>query len=204
MPKIQNVDYVAMPKQAKQMRELGKQLNTQISSAYESIKNMHKSWYGIRYNELVKQFNNMTQQINEMLTLVVTDIPSTLEKVANNYSQADRGQNATTVSNEAPKKIANISTSNDVGMKFITTEVESTQNKVSKNFDNAKEQMNKINTEYGKIKWKSEASDAFKDKFNKLKNSINDSFNSIKTQFVKLMNQTKEDIQKTEKANTVS
>lgn len=203
MAKIQNVDYEAMPKQAKQMRALGKQLNTEITNAYKSIENMHSSWYGKRYNELVKQFNNMILQINEMLQLVVTEIPYTLETVANNYSQADRGQNATSASKEAPKKVTNLKVPNDVGMKFITTNVASTQQNVSKNFKNAKDQMNKINTEYGKIKWSSEAADAFKNKFQKLKASITQSFDDIEQQFTKLMNQTKDDIQKTEKANTV-
>ena len=204
MAKIQNVDYVAMPKQAQQMRSLGQQLNTEITKAYSSIDSMHSSWYGKRYNELVKQFNNMTSQLNEMLTLVVTDIPFTLETVANNYSQADRGQNAATASKVAPKKIANLTIKNDVGMKFITANVQTTQQNVSKNFKNAKDQMNKINTEYGKIKWSSEASEAFKSKFNKLKTTITQSFDSIEQQFTKLMNQTKDDIQKAEKANTVS
>lgn len=204
MAKIQNVDYVAMPKQAKQMRIYGKQLNNEMTKAYKNIEDMHSSWYGKRYNELAKQFNNMTSQINEMLTLVVTEIPYTLETVANNYSQADRGQNATTASKEAPKKVANLKTPNDVGMKFITTNVANTQQNVSKNFKNAKDQMNKINTEYGKIKWSSEASEAFKNKFQQLKNTITQSFDNIEQQFTKLMNQTKEDIQKAEKANTVS
>ena len=203
MAKIQNVDYEAMPRNAKQMRNLGKQLNTEVTNAYKSIENMHSSWYGKRYNELVKHFNNMIPQINEMLQLVVTDIPVTLEKVANNYSQADRGSNATTVDNTAPKKITNIKIQNDVGMKFITQNVENTQTSVSKNFKNAKDQMNKISTEYNKVKWTSEASEAFKTKFNKLKTEITKSFEDIEQTFSKLMNQAKEDVQKSETANTV-
>lgn len=203
MAKIQNVDYEAMPRNAKQMRNLGKQLNTEVTNAYKSIEDMHNSWYGKRYNELVNSFNKMVPQINEMLQLVVTDIPVTLEKVANNYSQADRGSNATTVDNTQPKKITNITIQNDVGMKFITANVAQVQTKVSNKFKNAKDQMNKISAEYNKVKWTSEASEAFKNKFNKLKTDITKSFDEIEQQFTKLMNQTKEDIQKTETANTV-
>lgn len=204
MAKIQNVDYMAMPGPAKQMRALGKQLNTQMTTAYKSIENMHSSWYGKRYNELVKSFNNITTQINEMLTLVVTDIPYTLETVANNYSQADRGQNATSASKESIQRINNINLSNDVGMKFITTNVAEVQKSVLNNFKNAKEQMNQIGAEYNKIKWESEASQAFKSKFQSLKTSITKSFDDIMRDFSKLMNQTLDDIQKAEKANTVS
>ena len=203
MAKIQNVDYEAMPRNAKQMRSFGQQLNTEVTNAYNSVRDMRSSWYGKRYNELVKKFNNMTTKINEMLQLVVTDIPVTLEKVANNYSQADRGSNATTVDNTAPKKITNIKIQNDVGMKFITQNVENTQTSVSKNFKNAKDQMNKISTEYNKVKWTSEASEAFKTKFNKLKTEITKSFEDIEQTFSKLMNQAKEDVQKSETANTV-
>ena len=204
MAKIQNVDYEAMPKQAKQMRTYGQQLNTQMTNAYKSIENMHNSWYGKRYNELVKQFNNLTTQINEMLTLVVTDIPYALETVANNYSQADRGTNATSAQKTSHKKVTNLTIHNDVGMKFVTSNVESVQKSVSTNFKNAKDQMNKIQAEYTKIKWQSEASEAFKSKFNKLKQNIISSFENIESQFTKLMTQTKNDIEKTEKANTVS
>lgn len=203
MAKIQNVDYEAMPRNAKQMRSYGQQLNTEVTNAYNSVRDMRSSWYGKRYNELVKHFNNMIPQINEMLQLVVTDIPVTLEKVANNYSQADRGSNATTVENTTPRKITNIEIHNDVGMKFITANVQQVQTKVSNNFKNAKDQMNKISTEYNKVKWTSEASDAFKNKFNKLKTNITKSFEEIEQTFSKLMNQAKDDVQKSETSNTV-
>ena len=203
MAKIQNVDYEAMPRNAKQMRSYGQQLNTEVTNAYNSVRDMRSSWYGKRYNELVKHFNNMIPQINEMLQLVVTDIPVTLEKVANNYSQADRGSNATTVENTTPKKITNIEIHNDVGMKFITANVQQVQTKVSNNFKNAKDQMNKISTEYNKVKWTSEASDAFKNKFNKLKTNITKSFEEIEQTFSKLMNQAKDDVQRSETSNTV-
>ena len=204
MAKIQKVDYVAIPTQARQMRSLGQSLNTEMTNAYTNIENMHNSWYGKRYNELVKQFNNLTTQINDMLTLVVTDIPYALETVANNYSQADTGSKTTTAQKTAPKKVTNLTINNDVGMKFITTTVEEIQQKVSNNFNNAKNKMSEIQTEYAKISWESEASDEFKNKFDNLKRNISSSFDSIESQFKKLMNQTKEDIQNAENANKVS
>lgn len=204
MARIQSVDYEAMPGQAKEMRGYARQLNAEMSKAYTSLANMHNDWYGKRYNELVKQFNNLTAKINEMLTLVVTQVPYALETVANNYSQADRGQNVTTASNEEPKKIANITISNDVGMKFITSNVANTQNSISANFKNAKDQMNKIESVYLKIQWQSEAGEAFKTKFMKLKKDIVASFDDIDTQFTSLMKQTQQDIETIEKANTVN
>ena len=89
-------------------------------------------------------------------------------------------------------------------MKFITATVENVQQSVSRNLKNAKDQMNKISSSYSKIKWSSEAADAFKNKFTKLKTSITQSFDNIEQQFTKLMNQTKDDVQRAESANTVS
>lgn len=203
MAKIQTVDYEKMPSEAKQMRQEGNSLNNEMTNAYNNIKEMHSSWYGKRYNELVKLFNNMVPQLNELLELVVREIPSTLETIANNYSQADRGQNATTVDNTSAKKIENIPITEDVGMRFITSTVESIQQQVETNFQNAVEQMNKIESIFNKVTWESEAADAFKSKFAKLKSNIIESFNNIKSQFTKLMNQTKEDVQSAESANTV-
>jgi uncharacterized protein YukE len=204
MAKIMNVDYEAIPAQAKSMRTNGQSLNTELTKAYKSISDMHSNWYGKRYNELVKSFNSIIPQINELLELVVGDIPYALETVANNYSQADKGSNVTSATKTSPKKITNLSTPNDVGMKFITTSVESTQKSVSTNFKNAKDKMNTIESAFNKIKWQSEASDAFKTKFKKLKSDIVTAFEDIDTQFKKLMTQALNDVQSAEKSNTVS
>lgn len=203
MAKIMKVDYEAIPGQAQQMRSQGEELNTELTTAYQSIADMHNAWYGKRYNELVKSFNNIIPQINDLLQLVVGDIPFALETVANNYSQADTGSNVTSANNTAPKKISNLTVSNDVGMKFLTSEVSSTQTKVSKNFENAVEKMNAIESTYSQVQWQSEASEAFLAKFQKLKTEIVKAFIDIKTQFTQLMNQAQEDVQSAESANTV-
>ncbi len=203
MANITSVDYEAIPSQAKQMRAEAQQLNSEMTKAYTSIENMHNSWYGVRYNELQKAFNNLIPSLNEMLTLVVKEIPFALETVANNYSLADKGTKVTSAINDGPKPITALTITSDVGMKFITADVEATQKSVETNFENSKEQMNKIESIYNGIDWKSEAATAFKAQFTKLKNEIVNSFENLKADFAKLMNETKSDIQATESANTV-
>lgn len=203
MAQIMNVDYEAMPNQAKQMREYAIQLNSEFKTVYSNIGDMHNSWYGIRYNELVKDFNNLIPQVNKLLDLVVTEIPFTLETIANNYSQADRGQNATSAEQTAVNKVENLPIINDVGMRFITEQVANTQNTVTEKFEAIKELMNRIESEYAKVQWQSEASDSFKARFTQLKNEIMSSLDNINSQFTKLMNETQQDIERTEKANTV-
>lgn len=61
--------------------------------------------------------------------------------------------------------------------------------------------MNTIESAYSKIKWQSEASEAFKARFLKLKKNIVDAFDNIESSFSKLMQQTLDDIQATENAN---
>ena len=203
MAKIQNVDYERIPGQATQMRSEGQVLNTELKSAYESINLMRNFWYGKRYDSLVKEFNEIIPDINELLTLVVSEFPYALEIIANNYSQADKGANVTSPQNTAPNKINKILFSTGVGLRFISAQVEMTQTQVEKNFDNAKEKMNEIESIYNQIQWESEASQAFKAKFTKLKSQIISSFENIKSQFAKLMTQAQQDIQAAETSNTV-
>ena len=203
MARIDHVDYEAMPRQAKAMREYALELNSELRAAYTNIGEMHNSWYGVRYNELVKDFNELIPQVNDLLKLVVTEIPFAVETIANNYAQADKGQNVTSAEETSANNIENLPITNDVGMRFMTAEVANTQRSVSEKFDASKELMNKIEAEYNRVEWQSEASESFKARFNKLKNDILMAFDNINNEFSKLMNQTQQDIETTEKANTV-
>ena len=60
-----------------------------------------------------------------------------------------------------------------------------------------------IESAYAQIQWQSEASDAFRSTFTRLKSQIISSFENIKSQFTNLMNQTQQDIQSAETSNTV-
>ena len=203
MARIDHVDYEAMPRQAKALREYALELNSELRAAYTNIGEMHNSWYGVRYNELVKDFNELIPQINDLLKLVVTEIPFAVETVANNYAQADKGQNVTSAEETSANNIENLPITNDVGMRFMTSDVANTQRNVSAKFDSSKELMNKIESEYNRVDWQSEASESFKARFEKLKNDILSAFDNINNEFSKLMTQTQEDIENTEKSNTV-
>ena len=203
MANIVNVNYEAIPAIARQVRTHAQELNTEMVNVYNSIADMHNCWYGKRYNALAKEFNNIIPEINDLLELVVGDIPYLLETVANNYAQADKGSNVTSAMKTAPKKVTSLAMPNDVGMKFQTNQVSAIKSKVSTNFKNSKEKMNSIEATYNKIEWKSEAAEAFKTKFTKLKANIVAAFENLDTQFTKLMAQTMEDVQASESANTV-
>lgn len=201
--KIISVDYEAIPGQARQIRTKGQELNKEISTAYQSVMNMHENWYGKRYNALVKSFNDIVNEVNSMLTLVVKEIPFALETVANNYSKADRGQNACAATATEPVKVTILPMPADVGMKFLSAPVETTKNNVSNNFNKAKSMMEEIRSMYLRINWQSEASEAFKGRFEKLKAQILEAFNNIESQFSTLMRQALDEVQRAETSNTV-
>jgi len=203
MARIMNVDYEAMPGKISQMRVQAESLNAELVTAYGSVSNMHNAWYGKRYNALVKTFNELVPKINEMLELVVGDIPFTLETIANNYAQADMGSNITSANKTTPNKITELAMSNEIGMKFLSEEVETIKEKVFSSFDSVSKQMGEIESQYSGIQWESEAAAAFKTRFSQLKNEIISSFESITKLFVTLMEQAMSDIQAAETANTV-
>lgn len=204
MAKVEYVDYKDLAVKAKDIRSHAETLNKELTTAYKSIIDMHKAWYGNRYNELAKDFNELAPSIDEMLKITVTEIPFALETVANNFSQADSGVNATSAQQTQSLKMENVPTPNDIGMRFITEEVTTIKESVKNNLKNAVTEMDSIESTYNKISWKSESSEAFRVKFTKLKSQITEEIETINAQFDKLMKQTLDDIQTTENKNTVS
>ena len=203
MAKILNVDYEQMPVKAGKMRETGVALNAEMTSAYASIANMHSSWYGRRYNDLVTTFNEFAPIVNNMLTLVVKTVPFALETVANNYSQADRGENIRAAVETEPNRIQELAIHSDVGMRFLSSEVSSVQSQVQKNFQSALEKLETIQAVFNEIQWESEAATAFRTEFSSLKGQISNGIAKINTEFKNLMEQAQTDIQNAESANTV-
>ena len=204
MAKVEHVDYLDLANKATNIATHAQTLNKELSKAYQSVIDMHKSWYGKRYNELAKDFNELAPSINEILKITLTEIPFALETVSNNFSQADRGINATKAQQRSVTKMPNVAMPNDVGMRFISADVTTTKESVKNSFKNAVSEMNTIEGIYNKITWKSESAEAFRTKFTKLKNQITKEIESLNTQFDKLMKKTLEDIEATEKKNTVN
>lgn len=204
MAKIETVDYKDLASKAKQIRAQAQDLNKELLSAYQHIIDMHKSWYGKRYNDLAKDFNNLAPSINEVLKLTVREIPFALETVANNYSTVNEGSKATSAQQTSEKKMTTVPQPNDIGMRFLTQEVTQIKKLVEDNFKKSVAKMNTIESIYNKITWRSEAADAFRLRFTKLKKQITEDLGKINAQFGKLMQQALDDIQTTEKKNTVN
>lgn len=201
---IEEVDYNGFPRIAKAMREDAIKLNKEVTMAYATVGVMVKNWYGPRYDDLVKIFNKMIPDFENILKLTVTDFPYTLELVANNYSTVDTGKKVTSAEKTPIQKIQNISLSGKTTFRFMEENVKTNQTDINKNFDRILGFIDSIEANYKKLNWVSAAAKEFEMKFNRLKNDISTKVSDTKIQFKKLMDQTVEDIQRSESANTVS
>lgn len=204
MSRIETVDYNDLAIKAKDIRNHAKELNEEFTKIYQAITEMHQAWYGIRYNELAKDFNELAPAVDEMLKITYGDIPFALETVANNFSQADTGSNTTSAQLTQETKMPNVPTPSDVGMRFMEVQVKETKTKVVQGFRTANEKMQEIENTYNKVTWVSESAEAFRAKFTKLKEQITKEIDEINAQYDKLMEQTIEDIRVTEEKNTVN
>ena len=204
MAVIDNVDYEGIPSKAKRMREVGQAMNKTLFKIYNDVYGMHNHWYGVRYNDLVKSFNTLVPNLNEILKLVVDEIPFALENIANNYSKADKGVPVTSAISTAPTKIQELAIRNDVGMRFLTNEVTTIHSNVKKDFESVVTNMNEIQEVFSQVNWNSDAATVYRNKLNTLKRSIIDQIDEVNSKFDSSMTQTEQDIQNAETANTVN
>lgn len=202
--RIDEVDYRGFPTVAKGMRSDAEKMNKEVIELYNTLKEMKKDWYGPRYDQLVKGFNKMIPDFDNMLKLTVTQVPASLEKIANNYAKVDIGAAITTAVEKATKKITNVALSAKKTLRFEDSAVEAKKQQMEKKLDEVNKLMNSIEAKYNKLNWKSDASDEFKKTFKKLKTNIVKNTTAIKKDFKKLMEQSATDMRKAEQANNVS
>ena len=203
---IESVDYKKLPSYANEMRTTGKALNNSMTKAYTEIGNLSNNWYGVRYDALVTECNKIVPNINEMLDFVVATIPYTLQTIASNYAKVDGGSTAAPT-NQKATKITNVKKSGKDTMKFVESSVNSSKSTIFNSFKDAISKMDSIESTFNsKIKgaWKSDAANAYAKKFSQLKSEITTSIGNIQKSFDKLVEQTIQDMSKTENANTVS
>lgn len=202
MANIREVNYQEIPGKASQIQQQGGQLNLELSNAWNSVNNLRSTWHGLKYNTLISYFNKITDEVNELLKLVICEIPEALGTVAKNYALADGGSVAS-VGAGSVTAITTLSDSETVTMAYDSATASNTQSAVNKNFANAESYMNDIESTFSSINWESEAKDAFQKRFSSLKTQIVDALSNINTQFTNLMQQAQADIEGAETANTV-
>lgn len=202
MASISEVNYEEIPGKANEIQQQGTQLNAELSSAWNSVNELRSTWHGLRYNTLISYFNNITDSVNQLLKLVICEIPETLGTVARNYAAAD-GSSVAAVGAGSVTMIETLSDSDTSTMAYNSGNASDVQSAVNGNISNAEDYMNSIESIFTGINWQSEASEIFRQKFASLKSQIVDALTNINTQFTNLMQAAQSDIEGAESANTV-
>lgn len=205
MANIGNVDYMSIPAKTDEMRGVGRELNEKMQSMYDKIRNLHDFWYGERYNRLVEGFNKIRPSINNIVELIYTELPSSLDIIANNYSKLDRSVGIRTLSEEKPKVIEELAIIDDAGkFRFVSSSVAEVKAEVEGDITKSVTLIDEFENVYKTIDWESDAATAYKTVFAKLKEEVVSSLNNLKKEFTELMAQAEQDTKLTEDTNTVS
>lgn len=202
MADIRSVNYEQIPGKANEIQGQGRQLNSELSNAWNSVNDLRSTWHGKRYNTLISYFNNITDEVNSMLKLVICEIPEALGTVAKNYAMADGGSVAA-VGAGTVNAISTMGDSDTTTMAYNSSNASDVQSSVSTNFSTAESLMNDIESTFASIDWESEAKNAFQQRISSLKGQITEALENIRTQFTTLMQESQSDIEGAESANTV-
>lgn len=199
--RVQSVDYSQIATASATVAKEASDINIAAKKVFDLVQDLHISWTGRRYNNLVEQFNKIVTDMNSLLNLVVTDLPYFLSSAANIYSQAVEGRNITTVIVNKPNNISKLPVYNDKNIKFLEEAAKDKNVAISNQFNEIKSSMATIQSVLNSINWESQTSREFKDTFTKLKTKIDTYLTEIKTAYAKLMNSAITDMQAIENIN---
>lgn len=201
MSSVVVIDYENIPTNSNAIRNYAKEINQKLLDVYKQIEGLHEYWYGQRYNELVAEFNKIVANLNQFLNILVLEVPSVYEQIANEFSNVDIQKNIATIQKEVAIKIQEIEIKKDEGMKFITSDAERIQKLITTDFNDTSTLIDSIQRAMVQINIKCDGIDEFNSELTKLINVYKDVIANIIQSFTKLMNTAKAQIELAEKTN---
>lgn len=201
MSSVVVIDYENIPTNSNAIRNYAKEINQKLLDVYKQIEGLHEYWYGQRYNELVAEFNKIVANLNQFLNILVLEVPSVYEQIANEFSNVDIQKNIATIQKEDAIKIQKIEIKKDEGMKFITSDAERIQKLITTDFNDTSTLIDSIQRAMVQINIKCDGIDEFNSELTKLINVYKDVIANIIQSFTKLMNTAKAQIELAEKTN---
>lgn len=201
MSSVVVIDYENIPTNSNAIRNYAKEINQKLLDVYKQIEGLHEYWYGQRYNELVAEFNKIVANLNQFLNILVLEVPSVYEQIANEFSNVDIQKNIATIQKEDAIKIQEIEIKKDEGMKFITSDAERIQKLITTDFNDTSTLIDSIQRAMVQINIKCDGIDEFNSELAKLINVYKDVIANIIQSFTKLMNTAKAQIELAEKTN---
>ena len=196
------VDYESFPGAVSTIRSQASELNSELTSAFKAIEETHSVWTGNRYNELAKKFSDIVTDVNDILSLVVTTIPYTLEQIANNYEAADNETDAVTAKREEPTKVSVTVPGKEI-LYIDSSAVDPYKSTVKTALENAKGNMNSIESTVSGLTWEGQSSETYKGRLTELKTSLSSAFDDINTSFDVLASAAQAEFEKAEAANNI-
>lgn len=201
MSSVVVIDYENIPTNSNAIRNYAKEINQKLLDVYKQIEGLHEYWYGQRYNELVAEFNKIVANLNQFLNILVLEVPSVYEQIANEFSNVDIQKNIATIQKEDAIKIQEIEIKKDEGMKFITSDAERIQKLITTDFNDTSTLIDSIQRAMVQINIKCDGIDEFNSELTKLINVYKDVIANIIQSFTKLMNTAKAQIELADKTN---
>ena len=201
MSSVVVIDYENIPTNSNAIRNYAKEINQKLLDVYKQIEGLHEYWYGQRYNELVAEFNKIVANLNQFLNILVLEVPSVYEQIANEFSNVDIQKNIATIQKEDAIKIQEMEIKKDEGMKFITSDAERIQKLITTDFNDTGTLIDSIQRAMVQINIKCDGIDEFNSELTKLINVYKDVIVNIIQSFTKLMNTAKAQIELDEKTN---
>ena len=196
------VDYESFPGAVSTIRSQASELNSELTSAFKAIEETHSVWTGNRYNELAKKFSDIVNDVNDILSLVVTTIPYTLEQIANNYEAADNETDAVAAKREEPTKVSVTVPGKEI-LYIDSSAVDPYKSTVKTALENAKGNMNSIESTVSGLTWEGQSSETYKGRLTKLKTSLSSAFDDINSSFDVLASAAQAEFEKAEAANNI-
>lgn len=203
---IGNADYEEFPQIAKDMRNIGEELNQSIVKVYKTLSNLRLNWYGIYYDRTVKAFSepDLLEMINKSVEIAYKTFPDLLVRAANNYSGFDRDAAVGTEGNPNVIKVVPIEVTNERRLRFVEAEVSNAQIEIEKEFNEAIGYMEAIKNAFDRVQWESGAATIFKELFLNNKIEITRKFEDLKTCMTDNIKQAREAAGVTESNNTLT
>ena len=164
---------------AKKIRKNGQEVNQLFIEIFQLVDNMHQDWQGESYQKVRRDFNTLVVSINKIDKFIVEEIPTTLEKVANRFSNADEKGDITKVGTDTAINVTMLLASKDSGLRFIPNKVDDTKNLLVEKFEQAKEEITKIIKLMMEIGWSDNSQVVFTKVFEIVTLNTTNSFNEV-------------------------
>lgn len=195
--------YDDMSSKSADIKKWGEKLYNDLKECYKTVSDLHNTWKGKRYQDLVVEFNKMTENLNNILD-VTGDFATNIDQIGKNYKGADHSHDAAKAAKVDLGKLNNLDTANEFDfIDFNEDDATACYNKVGKYFENSGTYMDNIMSVINGLSWTGTAQEADVAKFKELTDKIKTQMSKLIDNFKAQINAAKNDIVTAENTNII-